>query len=201
MIELSQAYKEYIKADNVEFRVCTQAGIPYPDEHFDLVVSHDVIEHVEDPWISLKEIHRILKPGGKALLAFPPYHGAFSHHLDYLTLLPALHWFFGADTLVEAVNREIGRGGIPLGRQEAKQSHDGSRRVLPTLNGLTGRQATQMLERLFETVEIDPCPISRDRGAAAKFLAAPFEWAGRLGPAIKDFSTLTLHCRVTKARN
>ena len=37
-----------------------------PDESFDLVVSSDVFEHVERPWLAAAEIGRILKPGGLA---------------------------------------------------------------------------------------------------------------------------------------
>ena len=37
---------------------------PYPDECFDVVYSHFVIEHVKDPHSFMKAVHRVLKPGG-----------------------------------------------------------------------------------------------------------------------------------------
>ncbi len=46
--------------------------IPFPDEHFDLVVSNQVMEHVDDLDAVLKEISRVLKPGGEVLSLFPP---------------------------------------------------------------------------------------------------------------------------------
>ena len=73
MIRAARDYAEHEAAANVEFRVCEQDRIPYDDESFDLVLSHDVIEHVDDPETSLREIRRVLRPGGRAYIVFPPY--------------------------------------------------------------------------------------------------------------------------------
>lgn len=45
--------------------------IPFPDASFDLVVNNQVMEHVEDLDAVLREIHRVLKPGGAVLSLFP----------------------------------------------------------------------------------------------------------------------------------
>jgi 2-polyprenyl-3-methyl-5-hydroxy-6-metoxy-1,4-benzoquinol methylase len=42
-----------------------------PDNTFDVVVSFQVIEHIDNDFLFLKEIHRVLKPGGTALLTTP----------------------------------------------------------------------------------------------------------------------------------
>jgi len=42
-----------------------------PDNRFDTVLSFQVIEHIQDDAWFLKEIHRVLKPGGKAILTTP----------------------------------------------------------------------------------------------------------------------------------
>lgn len=42
-----------------------------PDNTFDFVVSFQVIEHVKDDHLYLKEVNRVLKPGGKALITTP----------------------------------------------------------------------------------------------------------------------------------
>jgi len=41
------------------------------DNSFDIVISFQVIEHIKDDLAYLKEIHRVLKPGGKALITTP----------------------------------------------------------------------------------------------------------------------------------
>ena len=43
----------------------------FADHSFDSVVSFQVIEHIQDDRLFLKEIHRVLKPGGIALITTP----------------------------------------------------------------------------------------------------------------------------------
>ncbi|MCX8491958.1 MAG: class I SAM-dependent methyltransferase [Cyclobacteriaceae bacterium] len=53
----------------------TSGNIPpladFGDNTFDSVVSFQVIEHIQNDRLFLKEIHRVLKPGGIALLSTP----------------------------------------------------------------------------------------------------------------------------------
>jgi len=42
--------------------------MPYPDEHFDMVVSNSLIHHLPNPLPFLQEIKRVLKPNGAILL-------------------------------------------------------------------------------------------------------------------------------------
>lgn len=46
-------------------------GLPFSDESFDVITSYHVIEHVSDTDLFVKEIHRVLKPGGYAVIGTP----------------------------------------------------------------------------------------------------------------------------------
>ncbi len=46
-----------------------------PDAHFDVVTIWHVLEHVPDPAQTLAHVHRILKPGGLALIEVPNFGG------------------------------------------------------------------------------------------------------------------------------
>jgi len=65
------------------------ATIPFPDQHFDVVSNNQVMEHVVDLDQALREIHRVLKPGGVSLSIFPDRSIWREGH----TGIPFLHWF------------------------------------------------------------------------------------------------------------
>ncbi len=45
--------------------------IPYPDETFDMLICNHILEHVDDAAAALREIHRVLKRGGRAICQTP----------------------------------------------------------------------------------------------------------------------------------
>lgn len=51
--------------------VGTVATLPFLSSSFDSVLSTQVLEHVPEPWLMLKEISRVLRPGGQLLLSAP----------------------------------------------------------------------------------------------------------------------------------
>lgn len=55
-------------ADCVAFRQGDAKTLPYPDHAFDMVVSHVMLHHADDPAVMLSEMMRVLKPGGRLLL-------------------------------------------------------------------------------------------------------------------------------------
>lgn len=48
-------------------------AMPYPDNSFDLVLATDVIEHVDDDAGALREIRRVLRPGGHVIVTVPAF--------------------------------------------------------------------------------------------------------------------------------
>lgn len=64
-LELSDyAATKAIEEFNVDVRIGTIEDTPFPDAHFDIIVMWDVIEHLRNPVIALKEVYRLLRPGG-----------------------------------------------------------------------------------------------------------------------------------------
>ena len=54
--------------------------IDLPEGSFDLTVSLDVIEHLEDDVAALRELRRVTKPGGALLVTVPAYQWLWSGH-------------------------------------------------------------------------------------------------------------------------
>jgi ubiquinone/menaquinone biosynthesis C-methylase UbiE len=57
---------------DIDGRVADAEGIPYDDNTFDLVVGHAVLHHIPDVELSLREVIRVLKPGGRFVFAGEP---------------------------------------------------------------------------------------------------------------------------------
>ncbi len=57
--------------------------IPLPSSTFDLILSHEVIEHVQDDHIAIREMIRVLKPGGRAVIFCPNIGYPFETHGIY----------------------------------------------------------------------------------------------------------------------
>lgn len=46
-------------------------NLTFPDKSFDLFITQDVLEHINEPLKALKEIYRCLKPGGSHIFTVP----------------------------------------------------------------------------------------------------------------------------------
>ena len=66
--------QDWCNDENDEFRPCNLATqpIPYEDDYFHLIIFTEVLEHlVVPPSVVLKEVRRVLRPGGKLVLSVP----------------------------------------------------------------------------------------------------------------------------------
>ena len=54
--------------------------LPFPEETFDVVTCLDVIEHTLDDRAALRELLRVTRPGGLAIVTVPAYQALWSSH-------------------------------------------------------------------------------------------------------------------------
>lgn len=72
---------------DVDGRVADAESIPYADRSVDLVVGHAVLHHIPDVELALREVLRVLKPGGRFVFAGEPTTVGdwYARHLGRLT--------------------------------------------------------------------------------------------------------------------
>jgi ubiquinone/menaquinone biosynthesis C-methylase UbiE len=93
MIELARAHAAESPArERLHFEVADVTRLPFPDAHFDAVLSSGSIKHWPDAQAGLRELHRVLAPGGLAFIGemnrlAPP--DAVARHRKLIR-----HWFF-----------------------------------------------------------------------------------------------------------
>lgn len=74
---------------NCDFSLDMSAMPEVPDGAFDTVIAFDVLEHVPDYLKALREVHRILSPGGWAIFTVPQKDGLSATDEDSSILSPA----------------------------------------------------------------------------------------------------------------
>ena len=80
-LELAEASVEAARARGVgEVIAGSVDEMPFDDDSFDLAVSLDVIEHLADEHLSLRELRRVVRHGGRLLVTVPAYQWLWSDH-------------------------------------------------------------------------------------------------------------------------
>ena len=73
-IKIAEEGYDYFKSIShagAEFLKGSAYNIPFPDNFFDLVICSEVLEHLHEYNDAVKEMHRVLKPGGKLYASVP----------------------------------------------------------------------------------------------------------------------------------
>ena len=80
-------------------RVAPAEALPFPDSTFDVLLLHEVLEHVDDDRRAVAEAHRVLRPGGRLVIFVPnrlyPFetHGAFWGGRYHYGNIPLVNYF------------------------------------------------------------------------------------------------------------
>ena len=85
VIGLEYDFERAAEARRNSSHILNAAGesIPLPSSTLDLVLSHEVLEHVQDDHFAIREMVRVLKPGGRALIFVPNRGYPFETHGMY----------------------------------------------------------------------------------------------------------------------
>lgn len=84
---------------------------PCSKEQFDLIVLHDVFEHLEKKELVLEKLKSCLKSDGRILITFPPYYSAYGAHQQLLSSkagkIPFFHLFpFAISSIIDKLPNE-----------------------------------------------------------------------------------------------
>ena len=89
------------------FKTADAENLSVPDESFDLVYSHGVLHHTPDTGKAIQEIHRVLRPGGRAVVML--YHrGSYNYRVNISLLRRAGAQLLKWETGIKLVNRITG---------------------------------------------------------------------------------------------
>lgn len=79
-----EAQQETQYHDNVSIVGGAGENLPFEDQVFDLILSHEVLEHVQDDRLAVQEMVRVLRPGGRMVVFVPNKGYPFETHGIYI---------------------------------------------------------------------------------------------------------------------
>lgn len=136
-------------ADRFTFLLGDALHLPLDECTFDVVIMNDFMEHIYDPESAIREAMRVLKPGGRLFVNFPPYFHPTGAHLSDVIGIPWVHMLFSERTLIEGY-RELVRGlpdekerlSLRFGTDECGREH------ISYINKMTIRRFRRMLRHM-----------------------------------------------------
>lgn len=152
-LEVADAFARQ-RGTSATFELGIGEELPFPDGRFDVILSQDTFEHVQDLPQVLRECRRVLSRGGHLILTFPPFYAPTAHHLDLATRTPCVHWFFAYPTLLRAYFDLLDEAGDSAAwyRGERREPLNYERGY--TINGTTAATFQRLIREDWD-VEID----------------------------------------------
>jgi SAM-dependent methyltransferase len=109
----TETNKVGVEQARVDF-VSSAERMPLPDDSFDYAICTDVLEHVISPSNVMKEISRILKPGGKAIVTVPMICGEHQQpwHFQNFTRYGMAQLSYESGLVMESISPRGGYGSV-----------------------------------------------------------------------------------------
>ena len=147
--ERAMRFAQKHDCSNFQFICSDVTSLPILPDQFDTIIMNDFMEHVSEPEKTLKETMRILRPGGRAFINFPPYYHPFGAHLQDEIGVPWVHVLFDEQTFISVYKSLV--QDLPDGEERIRlrftTGEDGLDH-LTYINHMTIRRFEDMLERL-----------------------------------------------------
>jgi SAM-dependent methyltransferase len=124
--------------------------LPFAAAAFDVVTANDSMEHFADPAAALRELARVLRPGGRLCLYFTPYRSPLGSHLYDYVKIPWCNVVLSKPLLYATLERAIrdaerARGGADADVRAAQKYAETIRYYENDVNGITVRRFGEIL--------------------------------------------------------
>ncbi len=126
--------------------VADAAAMPFAEGSFDLAISTYTFEHVADPAGVLKEMHRVVRPGGEVFISFPPYFSPWGAHLTDWIYFPWCQVLFSEQALLNAARAIEETGRVHASLPDFARVDLAGAAELPHVNKLTVREFERILQ-------------------------------------------------------
>ena len=90
--EVTEAEARARGLDNCTFTTGYAEDMPFDDASFDVLIMEDVLEHVSDPVLTLRECARVLRAEGTIIARFPSLRMLVAHHMDRAVAYPGMQY-------------------------------------------------------------------------------------------------------------
>lgn len=148
-VDIVPHYKEEAEAfakelgfeDRFTFILGDALNLPIDENTFDVVIMNDFMEHIYDPRGAIREALRVLKPGGRIYINFPPYYHPTGIHMSDVIGIPWVHMLFSEKTLIAAYKDLV--KGLPDEQERLSlrfSTDDQGREYISYLNKMTIRK-------------------------------------------------------------
>ncbi|MBQ6842753.1 MAG: methyltransferase domain-containing protein [Firmicutes bacterium] len=152
--EAEQLAEQLGLSDRFTFCLGSAYELPYPDGSFDTIIMNDFMEHTGDPEATLREAMRLLAPGGRCYINFPPYGHPYGAHMSDLINMPWVHCFVSEHNLCVAY-KELAQK-VPDGDQRIEfriKQKDNGKYEIAYINKMSLKRFNKLIESFGITPE------------------------------------------------
>lgn len=150
------AFKKDVNVDTTEIRdkkiiriINTDAySLPFEDNIFDLIISNQVFEHVQNYAETINELHRVLKPDGATIHIFPSRYSPIEPHVyvPFSSIIKSYPWLLLWAYLGVRNDKQAGLSACEVASNNYSYLNNNT-------NYLPKRSITKYFRRNFDRVE------------------------------------------------